>query len=344
MNNQLISCDATHRLRAKVLVGMCAILGSTALLFGLINLFYYGERATLLGIIELGYFVICFTMLQHVKKQVQPNWFLAFHCFVLTLLICFGTYISRIESSVYLWAVVLPTVFYLGLGLKIGFIWSFICLCLQLMVLHFAFDGFDSSNAALLLNLSMAYIFVWTISHVYEDSRAKGVDRLNNLAHRDALTGAQNRLSLITVFKQSPNKLQGCIVYILDLDDFKEINDRYGHAAGDEVLKQVVIRLSQVVNEQQIYRMGGEEFVVVLTPHQVQQTGLFALVKQLQTCVMTEPVIFQGESIAISFSAGLEHFNRHVGLDQTLSKADKELYLAKNSGKGRCFYQGQAVQ
>lgn len=343
MNDHLIQCDATYQLRRKVLVGMCVVLGGTSLLFGLANVFYFGKNATLLGIIELVYFVVSFTMLQYVRKSTQPNWFLGFHCVVLTFLISYGTYVSRTESTVYLWAVVLPTVFYLALGIRIGFIWSLIFLCLEVTVLYYSLDEQLMTYFATYLNLVMAYIFVWAISHVYEDSRVRGVEQLNSLAHQDALTGAQNRLALVTTFKQNPLSLNGCYLFALDLDDFKAINDNYGHAGGDEVLKEVVRRLDKVVTRQQIYRMGGEEFVVLLEPKRVADVGLPQLIEQLQSSVMESPIIFDSRNIHVTFSAGVEQFTLNEGLDKTLSKADNGLYLAKKAGKKCSFFQGKAV-
>ncbi|KJY83154.1 diguanylate cyclase [Vibrio galatheae] len=340
MNNDLIQCNATQQLRRKVLIGMCIVLGVAALLFGLSNIFYFGPRAKVLGMLELAYFAASLAMLVHIWRRKQPSWFLIFHCVVLTFLICFGTYVSRIESSLYLWAVALPTVFYLALGLRVGFYWSLSCMLLELVALHFALQETVLVRSAVLLNFVLAYIFVWTISHVYEDSRVKGVDRLNALAHQDALTGAQNRLSLVTAFKQSPAQLEGSYLFTLDIDDFKSINDNYGHAAGDEVLKEVVYRLSQVVSRQHIYRMGGEEFVVVLTAERVDEVGAITLVKQLQSRVMKTPIRFEDIDISVTFSGGLEQFTQQAGLDKTLSRADNGLYLAKKSGKQCAFYQG----
>lgn len=343
MNHQLIQCNSTQLLRRKVLIGMCVVLGPTALLFGLSNVFYFGERATLLGLIELSYFLVSFAMLFYTWKRSPLNWFLVFHCVVLTFLICFGTYVSHVESSLYLWAVALPTVFYLALGLRVGFYWSLVCLCAELVVLSIALGDSVLVPSAVLMNFVMAYIFVWTISHVYEDSRIKGVNRLNALAHQDALTGAQNRLSLATVFQQKESQLEGSYIFTLDIDDFKAINDSHGHAAGDEVLKQVVERLSALVGNQQIYRMGGEEFVLVLAAKRVSDLGIDRVAEQIQKNVMDDPIRFLGAELHVSFSAGISRFSKQQGLDQTLSLADQDLYLAKKAGKRRTYYQGEAL-
>lgn len=343
MSNSLVQHNATHQLRRKVLIGMCVVLGISALFFGLTNVFYFGARAKVLGIIELVYFAVSFSMLVYVWRREQPNWFLVFHCVVLTFLICFGTFVSRVESSLYLWAVALPTVFYLALGLRMGFYWSLVCLSLELVALHFALEEPILVRSAVLLNFILAYIFVWTISHVYEDSRVKGVDRLNALAHQDALTGAQNRLSLVTTFDQRAAQLEGSFLLTLDIDDFKVINDSYGHAAGDEVLKQIVERLAGFVGIQQVYRMGGEEFVVIIHAKSVREKGLSKLVMLLQDCVMGRKIYFQGIELNVTFSAGIEKFSQTQGLDKTLSLADKDLYLAKESGKKRTYYRGEPL-
>lgn len=343
MINPLIHCNATQQLRRKVLIGMCVVLGLAALLFGLTNLFYFGSRANVLGIIELAYSAVSFAMLGYVCQRQQPNWFLIFHCVILTFLIGYGTYVSHIESSLYLWAVALPTVFYLALGLRLGFCWSLVCLMLELMALDVALERSTLVRSAVYLNFMLAYLFVWTISHVYEDSRVKGVNRLNALAHQDALTGAQNRLSLVTTFRRGAEQFEGSFLLALDIDDFKSINDSYGHAAGDDVLKQVVERLSSLVGRQHIYRMGGEEFVVLLPEDKRKQVGISELIRQLEACVVGKPIYYQGHELEVTFSAGVEQFSQKKGLDKTLSLADRDLYLAKKSGKRSTFYQGEVL-
>ncbi|CAK4067297.1 GGDEF domain-containing protein [Vibrio sp. 16] len=343
MSNHPVHCNATHQLRRKVLIGMCVVLGIVGLLFGLANLFYFDARANTLGMIEIVYSIASFSMLRYVWRNEPPSWFLVFHCAVLTALICYGTYASRIESSVYLWAIALPTVFYLALGLRVGFYWSLICLLIELLVLNSAMTDSQLMRPAVFLNFVLAYVFVWTISHVYEDSRVKGVDRLNSLAHQDALTGAQNRLSLVTTFDQKGEQLNGSYLLTLDIDDFKVINDSYGHAAGDDVLKQVVSRLSSLVGEQNIFRMGGEEFVLVLPNKIVKHQGLSTLAHKLQGCIVAKPILFQGNELEVTFSAGIDQYLKVKGLDKTLSNADHDLYLAKKAGKRSTYYQGEVL-
>ncbi|MDN3683596.1 GGDEF domain-containing protein [Vibrio sinaloensis] len=120
----------------------------------------------------------------------------------------------------------------------------------------------------------------------------------------------------MTTFEQRAKLLEGCFLLTLDIDDFKSINDSYGHAAGDDVLKQVVERLATVAGQQHIYRMGGEEFVIVLPNTSSQQTGISRWVKQLQASVMGKPMCFQGSELEVTFSAGVEQFSQAKGLDK----------------------------
>jgi len=153
----------------------------------------------------------------------------------------------------------------------------------------------------------------------------------------DALTGLINRAAFEEVFKSmhavmarvgSPLSLA-----LLDLDRFKSVNDVYGHAAGDEVLRRWSAILSSTLRAADtIARWGGEEFVVLFvdTDTAGAHTALAKAQDALRDEVFTTKI---GDLSGVTFSAGLVPVLRDSGLDATMPRADRLLYVAKRSGR-----------
>lgn len=157
-------------------------------------------------------------------------------------------------------------------------------------------------------------------------------------AHHDALTGLLNRAGFVEALGTrlaAPTKRQFAVMFF-DLDNFKPINDTFGHAAGDEVLKAVAERVRRILPEGALVaRMGGDEFVVLLdnvTPELAQETG-FRLIAEVAASYE-----LAGEVRAsVGASAGIAMSPDHgVGVAELLAVADAALYEAKSGGKSRC--------
>ena len=123
----------------------------------------------------------------------------------------------------------------------------------------------------------------------------------------------------------------------LDLDRFKEINDLYGHDAGDEVLKQVAQRVSGCIRKNDtLARLGGDEFVVVL--QNIDNPRFAAMVAEIIIEGLRHPMIIQGQELTVSTSIGIALFPEDGTDSATLLKhADIAMYRAK--GQGRNNYQ-----
>jgi len=165
----------------------------------------------------------------------------------------------------------------------------------------------------------------------------KTEDRLSHLAHHDALTGLPNRLlfnaSLEHTLKRAKrNKKQFALLY-LDLDRFKHINDTMGHSFGDHLLKVFAGRLSGCVRaEDTVARVGGDEFIVILTEiSHAEDAAILAekLVNTISRSVMTE----SGKEYYPSTSVGISVYPGDGVAGEELTKAaDTAMYYAKNKG------------
>ena len=164
--------------------------------------------------------------------------------------------------------------------------------------------------------------------------------QLVRVAHFDALTGLPNRVLMADRLRQamarsrrSGNKLA---VLFLDLDGFKAVNDTFGHDAGDRLLIELSGRMRQVLrDEDTLARMGGDEFVGVLTGI-TDPLGCADMLNRLLDAA-SGPMTLQGDVLQVSASIGVTFYPQadEVDADQLLRQADQAMYQAKLSGKHR---------
>lgn len=161
--------------------------------------------------------------------------------------------------------------------------------------------------------------------------------RLAQLASEDGLTGLLTRRRALELMALRHQQLQHGgqdAVLLLDLDNFKLINDTHGHLAGDAVLRQTAQRLRQALREGDIIaRYGGEELLVVLPDTPPPQAR--ALAEALLQALRQAPVDHQGVAIAVRASLGLGMMTAGQGLQTALAQADAALYRAKAQGRDR---------
>ena len=168
--------------------------------------------------------------------------------------------------------------------------------------------------------------------------------RLAEMAHHDPLTGLPNRL-LITdrmenSLRQMPRGEQSMAVLFLDLDDFKKVNDQYGHQVGDLLLIEIARRLSSCVrNADTVGRLGGDEFLILLG---TAGNPLKAAERVAEKCLaaLARPVYISNLSLAVGASIGIVICEKlqagSVTASQLMSQADIAMYRAKASGRN-CY-------
>jgi diguanylate cyclase (GGDEF)-like protein/PAS domain S-box-containing protein len=161
--------------------------------------------------------------------------------------------------------------------------------------------------------------------------------KIKHLAHHDHLTGLPNRSLFLDqlehAIKLAKRRQQKTAVLFLDLDGFKQINDTLGHDAGDELLKEVAIRLKTVIRESDVAaRMGGDEFTFVLNDIGTHENAAAVAEKIIET--LSEKFNLKGHESQIGGSIGIAiHPNDAVDHEALLRKADEAMYVAKKSGK-----------
>jgi diguanylate cyclase (GGDEF)-like protein len=163
---------------------------------------------------------------------------------------------------------------------------------------------------------------------------------MRKLATYDALTSVMSRSafldqseSIYHIVKRNKSSLG--LIYI-DIDDFKKINDTYGHTAGDTVLKSFGLILKKYSRESDLVgRLGGEEFAITLPD--TDSPGAVHLAEKIREAARETSIDYSGKTICYTISVGVSAADtqNQVDLDTLISQADSALYKAKNSGKNR---------
>lgn len=207
------------------------------------------------------------------------------------------------------------------------------------LVIAISDNAFSTFMMSLLVSSGIAFSYT-RLSNSYFERMTSNVNQLRELATKDPLTGLwnarafddmANRMMSLGQRNTSPH----CTLFI-DLDHFKSINDRFGHATGDAVLRSVAANIVNSCRESDIVaRIGGEEFVVFLPNTEVRGAMLLAE-KIRQSVEALTPVTADNEPYRITLSIGVAH---RVPADQTLTdiqrRADIAMYDAKKQGRNR---------
>jgi diguanylate cyclase (GGDEF)-like protein/PAS domain S-box-containing protein len=161
---------------------------------------------------------------------------------------------------------------------------------------------------------------------------------LQMLAERDVLTDCYNRRKLLEIIGRQVDSARRYVypltILMVDIDHFKQINDTFGHACGDAVLKQFVTVCNEVLRQQDILgRVGGEEFLVAL-PHTNAVRGTVLAARLQHTLAQMAMAAESGEDVSITISIGIaELCPTLTNIDQLLHAADTALYQAKSAGR-----------
>ncbi len=172
----------------------------------------------------------------------------------------------------------------------------------------------------------------------YQERLRDSYRRSISLALTDPLTGVYNRRYLNTHLEslltgaESRDKVTS--ILLLDIDHFKQVNDQYGHQAGDAVLKEVALRIEDRLRSfDTIARYGGEEFVVVMP--ETDSNLAAGVAERLRVMIADTPMAFEDRKIAVTISLGLASARAGETADSVIGRADQALYGAKNSGRNR---------
>jgi len=170
----------------------------------------------------------------------------------------------------------------------------------------------------------------------YLNEQVKTLEKNSNL---DGLTKVYNRRALSTYLKDicSKEKLpHDLYALILDIDDFKKVNDTHGHLAGDKVLIFIANILRKTLRDgDRVFRYGGEEFVIIL--NRLDNMQCQNITNRIISLIRNNKLVYKGVSMSVTMSIGATKFIQGDTPDSLISRADKALYKAKDNGKDQVY-------
>ena len=195
-------------------------------------------------------------------------------------------------------------------------------------------DPYTEGDQAFLQNLANHAALTIT------NTRLHGM--VKHQAHTDALTGVHNRPHFFNLaeieFSRSERYGHSLSLFLLDLDHFKEINDTYGHAIGDQVLQAVTeLFRTNIRTADSIGRYGGEEFTILLP--EINLEGARHLAERLRACIGDAPIEIENKTISVTVSLGVASKGKDTpNLSALLNKADRAMYVAKRAGRNQVAF------
>ena len=269
-----------------------------------------------------------------VKKVSQPGWIVV--GVLLLSLVAYLDYITGVEFSFTLFYLLPITLISWAISARFGLVFAILGCC--------AWIGVDIWSGNRISNL-FAYIWNSTarlgffLLPVFMIRLNRALQREQDLARTDFLTGVLNarffhEMALMEINRSVRYKRPFTIAFI-DVDNFKTINDTFGHTIGDGVLRNIALNIKEHLRKTDIVaRVGGDEFVVLLPETDAQTAPL--VISNMQRELLKE---MNENGWSITFSIGVLTLSAtQISVDEILGKADQLMYGVKNNGKNNVQY------
>ena len=298
-----------------------ALLFSTGLLF-LLNMAIFHltknlDRACLIEALLVGTFVLC--------------------------LVYQGGY----NNTALYWVFPFPAILFGLLGIRLALLCNTLLLAALGLMLYtptFIMAQYkDAESSRFLASLFIVIIVCW-INDYYRERSHKALDKLqqskDQQANTDPLTGLANRrfidASLVTDFRQNPSQFLPLTLIMCDIDHFKQLNDRFGHDVGDEVLKAVAALFIKNLRQHDFAcRTGGEEFLLILPQTSLDDAGYVA--EKIRIQLSQQQFVKQDSSYQVTASFGVASCDDAQQFQESLKLADVMLYQAKHQGRNQIY-------
>jgi diguanylate cyclase (GGDEF)-like protein len=296
--------------------------------------------------ISLASYCCCFFQLKR-KRYTFIGVFLSIEVMVYT---CFSVYLLGLMNYdlfylliILVMQIVVPYAV-IGIRVSLGLLAGLVLLLIIIFVLYRSEPGYlDVFNFPLTcFNIAVGFVGITVelvignvIKKIVEISRQKHIETLETHAHTDSLTGLYNRHyaeKYFALLSETANR-ENNVVAMLDIDDFKQINDSYGHEAGDKVLIELAaLMLSEFRKSDTVIRWGGEEFLIIL--NRVDTVQAKAILDKLRLKIGAHIVDSGGLNLRVQVTIGLAPLDTdHI--KESIIRCDENLYRGKRSGKNQ---------
>lgn len=294
-------------------------------------------------IVSAIFFTITFLALLNIiflKLFSNYNFSSGFLIILLNLSAIYAIIFGGIDNTGILMAFLLPPILVFLRGSRTGGILLLIMTLITIGILFFVDPTLVLPQYTVPMKVVFVVCFVAlsVFSFIHELSREYAEKKLEEAASHDPLTGLLNRRemgrilnseSLRTKRYKRPFSLISC-----DIDNFKKINDQYGHKFGDTVLKMIADTFRSGTRTQEcLCRWGGEEFLLLLpeTPFE----GAMIVAERLRKRIAEEKIVFGREELVVTLSFGVGEFDPALSIEENMEMLDRAMYKAKKAGKNR---------
>lgn len=191
------------------------------------------------------------------------------------------------------------------------------------------------ANINFVVNSLSVFVVLVCYMKLYIKTITDAQNELEKIAHCDKLTGLFNRHYLLAHMDEISEKgFDNYWIAILDIDNFKKVNDTYGHNGGDCILKNVASIVEKSFQNCTVCRWGGEEFIILASGNTVSDSCLDNMRQEIADTVTN----FENQEIHVTVTVGTERYSEGLSIDKWISMADAKLYKGKNSGKNMVVY------
>lgn len=225
---------------------------------------------------------------------------------------------------------------FLGFGAPLGW------MAINWAVYHTTPLAFVLNNTGLFLYMLLGTVFVFAL---FGYNLGLSEDKLKFYSFFDPLTQLANRRYFMSRLENhldiAKSRDKGFSLFYVDIDNFKKVNDSYGHLVGDEVLKGVGKAMVQVFRDEDVAgRVGGEEFAIIVTSDiQANVTKIAERLLQAIRLMQIDIPNSNGKVVQITASIGIAFYNKQMNSAEFIHQSDKALYQAKKEGKDRyCIF------
>lgn len=336
---------------------LCAFLSLLSLCMGVVNTV---AHSTVLAAVAFGFSVLCLADLAvlRISGRATALSYAVIDCAVICLLIYFLVTGGANGTGAY-WIPLLPVCGMIILGKQRGFILSALVLAVSIFLLWtpvgaslLSFDyspEFRIRFPIIYTTFFLTGILLNYVKYTAFSAMQKISMELKESAEKDALTGMKNRFWFNKSFySEYGNKLSegGSLAVLMDIDDFKNINDTYGHPAGDVVLKGVSDIIRGCLKDcRNICRWGGEEFFVFIS--ECDMPSAADICERIRREIENTAYSYGSVQIRATVSVGAVYIEKDgiINIEKVLYEADRQMYLSKTRGKNRVsFIINEAVE
>lgn len=222
-------------------------------------------------------------------------------------------------------------------NIKGSIVWVGLSLIIYL-VLYFV-TAFNKSHYAVekwleitlfTINAIMVFAFILGYLVVFIRYALSLEKKIMDESRTDELTQISNRYALYDYFEQEEDKTNKALV-LFDIDDFKNVNDVYGHVTGDRILKKVAEITNEALKDSFLCRYGGEEFVAVLD--NLEENQAYNKIEELRKLIANQSFTLRDKEVKVTITAGMVIYQKDMALKKWVEAADEKMYIGKKSGK-----------